>query len=127
MTGPFDFVRAVGHTKRHLVDEGEAAWKDYNAFLTNRAFSYHPDTVQFANTMNSMHSLDPELQHDFYLHGLPARKRYGKWGKRDKDEEVDKIAECFGINRRHAAEAVKTLTPSQVDSEIASLERGGRG
>ena len=44
---PFAFVNALSHEKRNIVKEGEAEWRDYSAFLINRAFSYHADTVFF--------------------------------------------------------------------------------
>ena len=43
--GPFDLVRAVGETKRDLVREDEVPIRDYNPFLTNRAFSQHRDSI----------------------------------------------------------------------------------
>ena len=73
--GPFDLVRAVGETKRDLVREDEVPIRDYNPFLTNRAFSQHRDSIHFANAMNQAHHMELIMQYDFYLNGLPKKKR----------------------------------------------------
>ncbi len=44
---PFDYVNSINNGK-NLLDEGddkEVVVKDYNPFMTNRAFPYHNDTL----------------------------------------------------------------------------------
>ena len=74
-TNPFDFVKAVSHTKKDImVDDIEE--KQYAPFLTNKALSYHQDAVYFANEMNIRHGVDNRLQYLFYLNILGKDKDF---------------------------------------------------
>ena len=53
---PFDFVNDINFGKKDIMTDSnnpELAESTYNPFLTNRALSYFPDTIQFANMMNN--------------------------------------------------------------------------
>ena len=43
---PFDFVSAVSYTKQDIMPD-TLAEKAYNPFITNKALSYHQDSVLF--------------------------------------------------------------------------------
>ena len=89
---PFDYVNSINNTKKNLIED-ETSEKGYNPFLTNRALSYHVDSLLYANDMNMLSILDNKLQYDYYLHGLKKSKRYSKWHKFEPSEKYEIIKE----------------------------------
>lgn len=119
---PFDIVASVSHTKQRVIDaENE---KDYSAFMVNRALSYYPDTVFYAQEMNVNHHADGLLQYDYYLHSLRKKKRFSKWFKKSKSEDVDAIMRKYQCSYRKATEIMSVLTKDQL-SEIKDIMNKG--
>ena len=54
MSNPFDYVTAINKHDDIMLEStaNDLMERDYNPFLTNRAFSYFNDTVHQANEMN---------------------------------------------------------------------------
>jgi hypothetical protein len=125
---PFDFVNAINTTKEDLIrntDNPELAEKDYNPFLVNRALSYFPDTVAFANEMNRLSHLPHIMQNDFYLNIIRKRKRFSKWHKTKKDKNAMIIAEYYQCSMKRAMEYLSILTDTQIKEIEKRLQKGG--
>jgi hypothetical protein len=89
-TNPFDFVKSVSSDKKDImVDEIEE--KAYAPFLTNKALSYHQDSVFFSNEMNIRHGTENRLQYLFFLNTLRKRQRFSKWQKPYTIKKLDDI------------------------------------
>jgi hypothetical protein len=114
-TNPFDFVNSVNFTKRHLMKEGDADEKSYLPFMVNTALSYFPDTVEYANIMNMNYHLDNKLQYDFLINIVKPKKRFSKWAKKEANEDLEAIQKWFGYNVTRAKEALRILSPSQLE------------
>jgi hypothetical protein len=128
-TNPFDYTTAINQSKTDLMRgtaNDKLAEKSYSPFLTNRALSYHNDTVFFANEMNIRHHLDNLLQFDFLLNIVRPKKRYAKWEKKDNDGDVLIVKEYFGYNDTKARQALAILTPEQLTTIRIKLQKGGR-
>jgi hypothetical protein len=128
-TNPFDFTNSINQSKTDLMRgtaNDKLAEKSYSPFLTNRALSYHNDTVFFANEMNTRHHLDNLLQYDFLLNIIRPKKRYAKWEKKDNDGDVLIVKEYFGYNDTKARQALAILTPEQLTTIRITLQKGGR-
>ena len=126
---PFDFTNSINQTKQDLMRgtaNDKIAEKSYSPFLTNRALSYHNDTVFYANEMNTRHHLDNLLQYDFLLNIVRPKKRYAKWSKKDNDGDVLIVKEYFGYNDTKARQALSILTPEQLTQIKITLQKGGR-
>ena len=126
---PFDFTNSINQTKKDLMRgtaNDKIAEKSYSPFLTNRALSYHNDTVFFANEMNTRHHLDNLLQYDFLLNIVRPKKRFAKWSKKDNDGDVLIVKEYFGYNDTKARQALSILTPEQLTQIRITLQKGGR-
>lgn len=104
----------------------DLAEKDYNAFLNNRALSYHSDTIYFANEMNRLSHIDNLLQFDFLLNIVRPRKRVAKWAKKDNDSDLLIVKEYFNYNDSKARQALSILSPQQVAIIRTTLTKGGR-
>ena len=109
------------------TDNDVLAEKSYSPFLTNRALSYHNDTVAIANEMNTRHSLDKRLQYEFLLNIVRPKKRYAKWSKKEKGGDVDIVKEYFKYNDIKARQALTILTKEQIVEIRQKLEKGGKG
>ena len=117
----FDFMESLSYTKKDLIrnsDDPAAAEKVYAPWVINLGFSQHVDTILYANDVNKMGNLPARKQHDYYLHSLKPKKRWGKWAKSKDDEAVDAVQDHYRINRRLAREVVKTLKPDAVEAII---------
>jgi hypothetical protein len=129
MSNPFDYVNAVSYTKENIMvgtDNDKLAEKGYSPFLTNRALSYHNDTVGHANEMNMRHFADNKLQFDFLLNSVRPKKRYAKWEKKRDDGDLAVVKEYFGYSDTKALQALTVLTKKQLKEIKTTLEKGGK-
>jgi Bacteriophage clamp loader A subunit len=119
---PFDIVASVSHTKKRAIDETNES--EYNAFMVNRALSYYPDTIMHAQDMNVNHHLSGLLQYDYFFSSLRPRKRFSKWFKRERDEQVEAVMREYSYNRQRAEEAVSLMNKKQLADLVDSQTRG---
>jgi hypothetical protein len=105
---PFDVIGDISADKKRLVTVENAS--AYNAFLTNRAFSYHPDTILSANKMNSLHALDKIMQHDYLFYSIRKKRRYSKWFKREIVEDITLLSEYLECSYQRAKEVMPILS-----------------
>ena len=125
---PFDYVNAVSDSKKDLMvgtENDELAEKGYNPYLTNKSLSYHVDAILYVNEMNQYASLDNKLQFDYYLHGLPKKKRFSKWAKKVEDEDLELVSQWYGCNYSKAAEILKIINKNTLDLIKQKLQKGG--
>lgn len=121
---PFDVVTDINSGKKKLIDSSNE--KLYNAFIVNRALSYFPDTVFYAQEMNVNHHLDNLLQHDFLFHSVRKAKRFSKWSKKDKVSDIEIVKEYFGYSNAKAEEALNILSKKDISEIKKRLEKGGQ-
>lgn len=118
---PFDFVESVTYTKKDLIEEGRPE-KDYNPWLVNKALSYHPDTILYANECNLYHGLDLKLQYDYLRHSVRQSRRRAKWHRSEEDTEtLDLISWWYKVSRDKAREILPLIDSRHV-SEIKSIQ-----
>ena len=123
--GPFEFTKTINDTKHNLVDEDPEVEKDYIPFLVNRSLGYFMDTIMYANEMNRFNSLDYKLQYDFLLNIIRPRKRYSKWLKKSKDDNIDLIKKFYGYSYTKAKDVVDILSEDQTEHIRSKLDTGG--
>mgnify|MGYP001036875130 CR=1 FL=1 len=126
---PFDFVSDASYDKKNLMvgsENDELAEKAYSPWLTNMAFSYHPDSILHANLMNQYHHLDHRPQYVFYINSLRAKKRFAKWHKKETDEDLDLVCQTYDVNVNVAREYLSLLTQEQLDLMRKKQEKGGK-
>ena len=125
---PFDFVNDINFGKKDIMvdsDNPELAESTYNPFLTNRALSYFPDTIQFANMMNKNSHIDNMLQYSFLLNIIRKRKRFSKWFKKKDDDVLQMVIDYYGYSVNKAKEALKILNDEQIEFIREKLIKGG--
>ena len=83
-----DIIPSILQTKKDVLETD----KDYNAFVVNRALSFHYDCVLQANEMNRYPSLPVTLQYHYLLNSIRGYKRpFRKWEKRETIDDLDEI------------------------------------
>ena len=119
----FEHIHAINNKIYSFNDTIEK--KDYNQFIVNKGFSYFKDTVLYANEMNINPPRQDKQHYDFLFYGVSKDKRYSKWFKKDKDEDIELIVEYYGVSLAKASEILTLLNEDQIDEIKIRLEKGG--
>ena len=99
--------------------------KSYPHFIVNRALSQFPDTVLIANEINKYPSADNKLKYDFLLNMVkPYRRPFSKWAKRVEPVDLEVVKLYYGYSDAKALEALRVLTPEQINSLKKELNTG---
>lgn len=118
MISVFDYVKAI-NAKKQMPD-----FSGYVPFLVNKAFSYFPETIHYANEMNMWQSIPIETQFDFYINSLPKAKRFSKWYKEEKSEDLEAVSKYYNMNLIKAKEALSILKQEQIEAIKYKLKQG---
>jgi len=125
---PFDFMNAASFSKEDLIRESENPEKTeplYNAYIVNRGFTNFEDTILHANEMNQRHHLFLGAQFDYYRGALRKRKRFSKWPKAKKSDDLDAIQQVYQCNRTVAKMYLKALSAEDLKQVHNKLTTGG--
>ena len=122
---PFDFVNALSQSKKDLMEDSDVE-RLYQPFLVNKALSYFPDTVMYANEMNRRHLTDFKLQFHFFLNIVRPARRFAKWVKKQEDNDLAAVMEYYGYNPEKAKSALSILSSDQLITIKQKLEKGGQ-
>ena len=119
---PFAWIDAITTKKGDPMEEhGEKA---YPAFMINRGLSYYPDCVLHAAEINMFQDLPAKMAYDYYRQAIRPGKRFAKWGKKKKDDDLTLVMEHYKINRIKASAALRILTPEQINTIRETQEAG---
>jgi hypothetical protein len=126
---PFDFVNAINSTNKiNLIETAEdkdLAEKEYIPFVVNRALSYFPDTLMYANAMNLHNFLPSKLQNDYLLNSVRPAKRFSKWAKTEDSDILEAVKTYYGYSREKAKQILPLLSQQQISIIKKELEKGG--
>ena len=120
-----DWLNSINFTKENLIEEDPDLIKEYPPFIINRCLSGHLDAIMFANEMNKYPNLDKDLQYHFYLNTLRKKKRFSPWLRKDKVTDLEIIKQYYGYSNEKALNALKILTPDQINFIKQRLDIGG--
>jgi len=120
---PFDFINAI-HERRNIITD-EWSEKQYNPYIINRGLSFGHDTIIPANEMNCRAHLDKKLQNIFLINIVQSRKRYNKWLKKDKVENVELVQQYYGYSITKAHQVLSLLSEEQLQKIKEKLYKGG--
>jgi hypothetical protein len=117
---PFEYIKTIDNKTEQLPID------DFNAFIINRALSFGYDTALFANEMNIVNGICNQWIYDFYYYGIPKKRRYSKWQKRDEVKDLDVIKDYYNVSFQKAIEYSKILTTEQIVILKQRLDKGGK-
>ena len=121
---PFEYLKAINETKEDVMLTSHDE-KKYSAFIVNRGLSFFMDTIFQANELNRNHHLDSRFQIDYLLNSIIQKKRYSKWLKNEKIDNLDIVKEYYGFSNEKAKDALKVLSDEQLGYIKDKLNQGG--
>ena len=125
MTELKDWLNSINFNTQNLIEEDPSTIKDYAPYIINRCLSGNIDSILFANEMNKYSFLDKDMQYSFYLNTLRKKKRFSPWLRKDKVTDLEIIKQYYGYSNEKASNALKILTPEQINFIKQRLETGG--
>jgi hypothetical protein len=120
---PFEFINDICYAKRNVMTE--ELENKYTPYVVNKGLSYFIDTVFQANEMNVHHNADNRLQYDFLLNSVRPKKRFSKWSKNNRLEEIELIKEYYGYSDDKAKDVVNILGDDHIKYIKSKLDKGG--
>ena len=121
---PFEFIKAINETKEDVMVD-DVSEKKYSPFIVNSGLSFFMDTIFQVNELNRNHHLDSRLQFDYLLNSVRKKKRYSKWLKPEKLQDLDVVKEYYGFSNEKAKDALSTLSEDQLAFIKDKLNQGG--
>jgi hypothetical protein len=121
---PFDFVNSINYTKKDLLKDPEVSETSYVPYVVNKALSYFPETIMYANEMNRVQA-DGKLQYHYLLNTVRPGKRFAKWVKKDDTESIELVKLFYGYSTEKAQQALTVLSQENLHYIKQKLQRGG--
>tara|TARA_Y100000356_G_C11223958_1_gene270841 strand:+ start:697 stop:1101 length:405 start_codon:yes stop_codon:yes gene_type:complete len=122
-----DYLNSINLTKESVMDSDDPGWeKNYPPFIINKCMAQHMDTLMFANEINQYPNLDKRLQYDFFINTVRPRKRFSPWGKKEKVKDLEIVKEFYGYSTEKAVQALRLLSPEQIEFIKDKLNKGGK-
>ena len=120
---PFDFVKSITYTKEDIINDLNES--EYESFLVNRALSYYQDCLLYANEMNRRFELSNRLQYHYLLNTIRKRKRFAKWIKPEKIDDLKIVMEYYQVSRAKAEEYLHILSENNIAVLRKKMNKGG--
>jgi Bacteriophage clamp loader A subunit len=118
-----EIVPSILQTKKNVFD---GDYKDYKAFMVNRALSYHRDCILYANEMNMHPGVDPDLQYNYLLNTIRSVKRkFQPWQKSEVLKDLECVKTFFGYSNEKAKDVMRILNEDQIAEIRAKTNIGG--
>lgn len=117
----FDILNSIYHSRNFVLDE--LTDKLYNKYMINKGLSMGQDTIFYAAEMNRFSHISNNMHHDFLNGVVRKRKRFNKWIKSEKDNDI-KILKFFmkcSINK--AKEVLSLIDENQMSDLKVVYER----
>tara|TARA_B100001123_G_C15179515_1_gene974793 strand:+ start:461 stop:841 length:381 start_codon:yes stop_codon:yes gene_type:complete len=121
---PFDYLKAINETKEDVMLTSQDE-KKYSSFIVNRGLSFFMDTIFQSNEVNRNHHLDSRLQFDYLLNSIRQKKRYSKWLKPEKLNDLEVVKEYYGFSNGKAKDALSVLSKDELAFIKDKLNQGG--
>ena len=121
---PFDYLKAINETKEDVMLTPQDE-KKYSSFIVNRGLSFFMDTIFQVNELNRNYHLEARLQFDYLLNSVRKKKRYSKWLKPEKLQDLDVVKEYYGFGNEKAKDALRILSEDQLAFIKDKLNQGG--
>jgi hypothetical protein len=118
-----EIIPSILQTKKNVFD---GDYKDYKAFMVNRALSYHMDCILYANEMNMHPGIDPDMQYQYLLNTIRSVKRkYQPWQKSEVLKDLECVKIYFGYSNEKAKDVLRILNEDQIAEIRAKTNIGG--
>ena len=133
LPGLFDYVKDLSFEKRNLAKQVEEETgkfpSEFVPYVVLKTFGNSPDTVLLANEINIRFTeLSPEVQYQFYLYGLPKRKRFNKFYSEDKErtEIIHALMKYYNWGMNESIINMKMFTKDELKEIVRRVTDNGR-
>ena len=117
-----EIIPSILQTKKYVLDDE----KDYNAFVINKALSFHYDCALQSNQMNLYPNLPGTMQYQYLLNTIRGYKRpFRPWQKRETIENLEAVKEYFNYSNERAKEVMVLLNDADMEEIKRKLHKGG--
>ena len=120
---PFEFINSITYTKQDIMHDLNES--EYESFLTNRALAYHQDCILYANEMNRRFDVPNKLQYQYLLNTIRKRKRFAKWIKPERIDDLKIVMEYYSVSREKAEEYISILSEKELIILKGRMNKGG--
>ena len=125
MSNPlFDYLNSINHTKKDIMEDWNQ--NEYKPFMINRFLSGQMDTVLYANEMNMRYDLPLRMQYDYLRLSVRKKKRFSKFLKKGKEDNIEIIKEYYGFSEREARLYLDCVTDEHLENMKVRLQKGGK-
>ncbi len=121
-----EYLNTINFSKQNLMLDDPGWENNYPSYVINKCMSHHMDTIMFANEMNRYPNLDKRLQYDFFINTVRPKRRFSPWGKKQTVKDIDLVKQYYGYSNEKAKQALRILTPKQLDYIREKLNKGGK-
>jgi len=117
-----DILPSILQNKNNVLEDEN----DYNAYVINKALSFHYDCVLQANEMNKFPSASGTMQYQYLLNSIRGYKRpFRPWQKRETIEDLDVVKEYFNYSNEKDKEVLVLLDANQIEEIRNKVQKGG--
>ena len=121
----WDYINAITHNKKDLMESDPDSVSVYANFMVNRALSQFPDTILYANEANQ-YTLDKDQHFAYLINSIRPKKRFAKWPKKSEDDDLEAVKLFYSYNDIKAKAALSILSSDQMTIIRESLLKGGK-
>lgn len=119
-----EILPSIMQNKKNVFENED--YSDYNAFIVNRALSYHVDCLPYVAEMSLLPHLDKDMQYLYLINTIRSYKRpFHKWQKVETVGDLECVKTYFGYSNQKAKEALRILTDDQIDEIRRKTDKGG--
>lgn len=120
-----EVIPSILQTKKNVFND-ERDYKDYKAYMVNRALSFHMDCVLYANEMNLYPGLDSDMQYQYFLNTIrPMKRKFQPWQRQEVLKDLECVKQYFGYSDEKAKQALRILTDDNLAEIKARTNIGG--
>lgn len=120
-----DILNDINYAKtgNFINDDNE---KHYSPFVINKCLWGVMDSLFFVQELNTYSKLTKQEHYKYLVNALPKKKRFAKWIKEEKDEDIPLIMEYYkNCSEVKAKEIKKMLKPADLEYIALYLDKGG--
>ena len=121
-----DYLNTLNYSNDDLMEDDPGWKKNYPPYVINKCMSHHMDTLMFSNEMNRYPNLDKDMQYSFYLNTVRPKRRFSPWGKKQQVKDLNLVKQYYGYSNEKAKQALRILSPQQLDYIRTKLNKGGK-
>ncbi len=122
---PFDILNSIYFSRSFVLDENTE--KAYVKYVLNKGLSMGEDTIYYAAEMSRFSHITNHMHHDFLNGVVRKRKRYNKWIKSTKDDNIKIVRFFMNCSISKAKEVLTLLNEAQVNELRTIFERDFQG